>query len=134
MRSNSCSCTITLATSQLDGAIYFFLNAIINVYLAGRLLRDSRPIEFKSERDAQLWRGLYRRGGMSRIDMLYVLPAKIRTVSNLSFFFFSFFVGCKKLLSFSGLGFSGGAQKPRNGSAYFKTGATLFVLKFSASL
>ena len=57
---------------QVDSAIYFFLNAFVNLYLAIRLLRDSRPIKFKNERDEKLWRGLYRRGGMSRVDMLYV--------------------------------------------------------------
>ena len=62
----------TRSLLQLDGAIYLAINAFVNLYLSIRLLRDSRPIKFKNERDEKLWRGLYRRGGMSRVDMLYV--------------------------------------------------------------
>ena len=36
------------------------------------LLRDERPIKFKTEDEEQLWRFFYRRSGMGRLEMVEV--------------------------------------------------------------
>lgn len=62
--------TATLPLKQLIAILRrSVLCLLFHGYSLGRLVWDERPIRFRSEDEEQLWRFMYRRCGMGRLEM-----------------------------------------------------------------